>query len=497
MNEMVEKKLRYWYVKDGKRKRTSKTSPVVPIPKEPTPKIVVKGPSKESQSRLIDEPVVDPADIKQQGIDLTKATFEQYIKIIEEITHKDQSTSVQGEGVKETEPEGVARDDSSEADDEATDTEPEIDMATLGKGKVQLKKKPKKKKKGSDDEDSTYTPSVDEQKKLRIKRKAVQTGVIPRNVRAKKGGASLPKDQGGKSEKHVTTSKRPEAEKVQIVEIPKEPEVQSVEVPEVEVQKNVGDDDYVEVRVATPPPPPPPPQDQSIPESGESSRPKKTVFPDLFEDLPHASGEYKDDLILDDDFDMFNNAAVKALEKKVSELEKEKAKAEADRDELKKKLEELMKENEEIKTVMIKQAKKIKTMEGDVEDNAKLFDVLQQEISDMHVKLVKMNDINKSHNQLISELHEASANEFKAMKLEMEAMKADKAMKDEQLTMLYTVMESNLGIDVHSVFNNIEVKKAEERRVGRERRLAEEVTQRKKVLSLRLKKPEVLRVKLT
>ncbi|KAL9995381.1 hypothetical protein Hdeb2414_s0002g00058041 [Helianthus debilis subsp. tardiflorus] len=43
MREMVEKKLRYWFLKDGKRKRTPKTSPAVSIPKEPTPKIVVKG----------------------------------------------------------------------------------------------------------------------------------------------------------------------------------------------------------------------------------------------------------------------------------------------------------------------------------------------------------------------------------------------------------------------------------------------------------------------
>ncbi|KAF5813407.1 hypothetical protein HanXRQr2_Chr03g0097931 [Helianthus annuus] len=43
MNEMTEKKTRCWFVKDGKRKRTPKTSPVVPIPKEPAPKIVVKG----------------------------------------------------------------------------------------------------------------------------------------------------------------------------------------------------------------------------------------------------------------------------------------------------------------------------------------------------------------------------------------------------------------------------------------------------------------------
>ncbi|MFS8006520.1 hypothetical protein Hanom_Chr14g01250161 [Helianthus anomalus] len=204
MSEMAKKKTRWWFVKDGKRKRTPKTSLVVPIHKEPTPKIVVKGPSKESQSRLVDEPVLDPSEVNE-----------------EVVAQKEQSTSVPTESVKETEPEGVARDDSSEADDESTETERELDLTTLGHGKAQLKKKPTKKKKASDDEDSTYTPSVDEQKKLRIKRKAVQTGVIPRNVRAKKGGASLPKDQGGKSEKHV--------------EAPKEPEVQSVEIPEFEV----------------------------------------------------------------------------------------------------------------------------------------------------------------------------------------------------------------------------------------------------------------------
>ncbi|MFS7966121.1 hypothetical protein Hanom_Chr09g00770161 [Helianthus anomalus] len=153
----------------------------------------------------------------------------------------------------------------------------------------------------------------------------------------------------------------------------------------------------------------------------------------MFEGFPNIRCELKDDFVLGEDFDMFHDALVKALEKKVSILEKEKAKAEADRDELKRQLEELTKVNEEIKS-----------------------------ISDMHVKNVKLNDINKTPNQLISELHEASANEFKAMKLEMEAMKADKAMKDEQLTMLYTVMESHLGIDVHSVYNNIEIKKAEE-----------------------------------
>ncbi|MFS7905021.1 hypothetical protein Hanom_Chr01g00042851 [Helianthus anomalus] len=140
--------------------------------------------------------MLDPSEVLQQGVDALKDSHESFLKKNEEVsTQKDQSTSVPTESVKEKEPEGVAHDDSSEAEDESTETEPKIDMATLGGGKVQLKKKPKKKKKGSDEVDTTYTPTGEEKKKLRIKRKAVQTGVIPRNVRARKGGASLLESQ--------------------------------------------------------------------------------------------------------------------------------------------------------------------------------------------------------------------------------------------------------------------------------------------------------------
>ncbi|MFS7954764.1 hypothetical protein Hanom_Chr07g00634361 [Helianthus anomalus] len=59
---------------------------------------------------------------------------------------------------------------------------------------------------------------------------------------------------------------------------------------------------------------------------------------------------------------MFHDVTVKDLKKKVSILEEEKAKAEADREEQKKQFEELSKVNEEIKTVIIKYAKKIKTL---------------------------------------------------------------------------------------------------------------------------------------
>ncbi|KAM0061138.1 hypothetical protein Hdeb2414_s0004g00132401 [Helianthus debilis subsp. tardiflorus] len=43
LRDMHEKKLRHWFVKDGKRKRTPKTYLAVSTPKVSTPKIVVKG----------------------------------------------------------------------------------------------------------------------------------------------------------------------------------------------------------------------------------------------------------------------------------------------------------------------------------------------------------------------------------------------------------------------------------------------------------------------
>ncbi|MFS7906047.1 hypothetical protein Hanom_Chr01g00054771 [Helianthus anomalus] len=46
--------------------------------------------------------------------------------------------------------------------------------------------------------------------------------------------------------------------------------------------------------------------------------------------------------------------------------------------------------------------------------------------------------------------------------------------------MLYSVIEHHLRINVQSIYNNIEIKRVEERRIERERRLAEEATQRKK-----------------
>ncbi|KAF5765160.1 hypothetical protein HanXRQr2_Chr15g0700481 [Helianthus annuus] len=429
----------------------------------------------EPQQKLVDEPVLDPSEVIQQGAGLLKHSLESFIQRNEEfVAQKDQGSSAQAEVAKVSEPEGEVQDDSSEDDSRVTQSESELDLTTLGRGKAHLKKKPTKKQKASDEEGSTYVP--DEPKKQRAKRKAVQARVIPRNVRAKKTGAELPKDKDGKKKKHVETSKVQEAEKAQNVEIPKEPEMQSVEVPEVVVQKKTGDDDYVEImgyKAATPPPPPPS-HDQP-----ESSHPKDTSFDYLFEGLPPATWIYKED-IPEDDYDMFNNEAVKELLKKVNDLEKDKAKAEEERDVLKGQIEKLMKAHDEIRMVLIDQEETINKMKDDDHDNHQLTELLTAEISTLNVKIKNLQDVNQTLNRLLSEISEASSNEIKVMKLEMEAMKADKVMKDNQLNMLYAVMESHLKIDVHAAFNEIEVKRAEERRIERERLLAEEATQRRK-----------------
>ncbi|KAJ0832149.1 hypothetical protein HanPSC8_Chr15g0675431 [Helianthus annuus] len=106
LSEMVEKNLRFWFEKDGKRKRTPKVSPKVA-----TPNIVIKGKigkqeshkrigrlfllnvilvsvvvfivepeKKKSTPTLVDEPVIDPTDLVQQGVDLMKMTLDDFVK---------------------------------------------------------------------------------------------------------------------------------------------------------------------------------------------------------------------------------------------------------------------------------------------------------------------------------------------------------------------------------------------------------------------------------
>ncbi|MFS8019441.1 hypothetical protein Hanom_Chr15g01403811 [Helianthus anomalus] len=115
-------------------------------------------------------------------------------------------------------------------------------------------------------------------------------------------------------------------------------------------------------------------------------------------------------------------------------------------------------------------------MKDDVEDNSKVFDSMTSEIASLNAKIKDLQNVNQTLNQLLNEMSEASSNEMRAMKLEMEAMKADKVMKDQQLQVLVVVVETRLKLNIHAAFDEIDVIKANERRLERERQMAEDET---------------------
>ncbi|MFS8034946.1 hypothetical protein Hanom_Chr17g01587171 [Helianthus anomalus] len=451
---MHEKKLRFWFVKDGKRKRTPKVSPKVE-----TSKIVIKEPAKKkSPPRLVDEPVIDPTELVKQGADLLNMTFDKYIKHIADeaakAAAKVQSShvekvaetsvkNVEAESVKEKEAEGVAETYSSATE---SDTKPEFDTSKLGVVKIKLKVKPRKKKTDSDEEDSTYIPTPKEKKKLRRKHKAHPSGFIPRNVRARKGAATMPEIQSA----------------------PESPIYEKVEKND-EAEKDDDEVEYMGERESTPPPPPPvnptihipdDPQEPSSAKKDNNSRP----------------------VSLDDVGDLFNGGKINLLTKRVSILEKAKKKAEVERDELKEKLKKVLSENNELKLAVNDHAERIDELMDDLGEQAKVIDQLTTECAELNVKYESMNEVNKTLHQMIGELHESSSNENKVLRQEIEALRADKVVKDEQLNMLYTMMEHKLGINVQAMYNDLEFQRVKERRVQREKELAGEATQKKKGL---------------
>ncbi|MFS8021590.1 hypothetical protein Hanom_Chr16g01429211 [Helianthus anomalus] len=172
---------------------------------------------KKSPPRLIDETVIPPTELIKQGAELLNMTLEEYLKHTaaeaskaSEDAEKEAATTsknVEAEGVKETLVEGVVQNDSSATESDEVDPT-KIAPTSYVSGKQKYKGSPRKKK-DSEEEDSTYAPTPDEKKKLRRKRKAHPTGVVPRSVRTRKGSTAVPE---------VDTTKVPEVEKVQSVE---------------------------------------------------------------------------------------------------------------------------------------------------------------------------------------------------------------------------------------------------------------------------------------
>ncbi|XP_022040136.1 glutamic acid-rich protein-like [Helianthus annuus] len=410
MNEMVEKKTRWWHVRDGKRKRTPRSSPAVVIPKE-------------------GEKVLEPSVVIEQGADLLKQSLESYLKKNEEIAAQQaQGTSVHAEKVTRVQPETKDQSDSSNGDSEATQSESELIPETLGRGKAQLKKRLSKKQKGSDEEDSPYDPEKVKETKKETK------------------GAETQKDKEGKAAQHVQKEKSPS------VDVPKELEITGF-------------------RAASPKP-----VQQEIP---QSSHQKVEDFNFDFDNIGPVTGIFSEDMP-EGESDMFNDQAVKELIKKVKELEKEKAKAEKERNMLRSQIDELMEAHNKIVAALVEKEKRMNQMKDEAEGNSKVFDSLTQEISSLNAKIKDLENVNQTLNQLLNEMSEASSNEMKAMKLEMEAMKADKVMKDQQLQMLVAVVESHLKMNIHAAFDEIDVIRANERRLERERQMAEEANLKNK-----------------
>ncbi|KAM0035874.1 putative transcription factor bZIP family [Helianthus debilis subsp. tardiflorus] len=477
---MVGKRLKFWYEKDEKkRKRTPKISPKVV-----TPKSVIKGKigkqelqkrlvdysfeyysnvvnvcieepaKKKSPPKLVDEPMIDPTELIKQGADLLNMSFDQYIKhTADEAAAKAQGSNVEKEAetstknvevecVKEKEVEGVVHTDSSA-------TESDIDPTMIAptsyiSGKQKLKTSPKKKK-DSNEEDSTYIPTLDEKKKLRRKRKAHPTDVIPRSVRARKGATTVPEVQSVQMpevqsvkapevERHDETTKGPEVEKVQSVE---KPEVESKKAPkrlEYERVEKIVQEEEVEFmgeRQSTPPPPPPiNPTIHIHDDPKDTSQQKKDTTLSSSHRFLRVQGEYPDDLP-EGGFDIFNERKINVLTKKVSLLEKAKAKAETQRDELKEKLKAMKAENAELKKAVEDHAERIDQLNDDLEDHAKVIDRITEEFDEVNEKYETMNETNNKLHQMIGELHETSSNENKVLRQETEALRADKAVKDE------------------------------------------------------------------
>ncbi|KAJ0605704.1 hypothetical protein HanHA300_Chr02g0065981 [Helianthus annuus] len=445
MNSMIEKKTRWWCVKDGKRKRTPKSTPVVVV------KETEKGSSEEPQRRLVDEPVIEPRDVIDQDAGINE-TLESYFKRHEEAA----STQAQKSSVQEEE----TQQSSSDEDSEETLSESELVAETMGKGKVQLKKRPLKKRKDSDDEDSPYNPK--ESQKNRKKRKAAPAGNIPRNVRAKKQTAGFQKEREGKQKQDIV-------EKSPVVETPKE--IPSTEIPK---ETRTSNDDYVEitgVKSAR--------QTSDLHDIPESSQPKTDDFSLDFDSFGGATGDFFADMP-EGEGDLFHDQKVKELGEKVKALEKEKAENEAERIILKKKIDELVKLHDDMADALFTKDEKIKEMKEDIKDNAEVVSTLTDEIGVLNAKVKDLQNINQTLNQLLNEMNEASSNEMKAMKLEMEAMKADKVMKDQQLAMLTAVIEAHLKVNIHEAFDQVDIIKANERRQERERQLAKEANLRNK-----------------
>ncbi|KAJ0789096.1 hypothetical protein HanPI659440_Chr05g0199621 [Helianthus annuus] len=429
MKLLVLKKRRWWFVKEEKRKRT---------PKVTTPKVVIKGKTKKQESperlvdksfecftkndnvcvaetkkkkpppHLVDEPVIPPTEVINQGVDLLKMSFADYEKLsiaqgAQDVTKTMENVEAGGESLKE---------------------------------KFVEREKSPKKKKASDEEDATYEPTPAEKEKIKKKgirkRKARPTGELPRRIKSRKDTTAVPEFEKVESVEVEITG-------VRIATPPSSPVHQSIPIPEVEREKT----------------PKQPPKTVKEPSSASKKPPtpqsSSHSFPKVPYDLPSDFG------------DMFNDGKINALTRKVSLLEKAKVEDEEELKAAKEKLKDVEAENVALR--------------NEVEELSDVIEQLAEKIMEVNAQYKALYDSHKTLMDIVGDLHTSTSSENEVLKKEVEALRADKEIKDEQLNMLYTVTENKLGVSVQAVYDEMEIQRVEARRIEREKRLAEEAAE--------------------
>ncbi|MFS7986854.1 hypothetical protein Hanom_Chr11g01015161 [Helianthus anomalus] len=113
----------------------------------------------------------------------------------------------------------------------------------------------------------------------------------------------------------------------------------------------------------------------------------------------------------------------------------------------------------------------------EVEEQSEVTEGLVDKIMEVRAQYKSMDESHQMLMEVVGNLHTLTANENEVLKKEVEALRADKEIKDEQLNMLYTVIENKLGINVQAVYDEIEIQRVEARMIEKEKRLAEEAAE--------------------
>ncbi|KAM0041824.1 hypothetical protein Hdeb2414_s0011g00370791 [Helianthus debilis subsp. tardiflorus] len=341
-----------------------------------------------------------------------------------------------GESVKETLVEGVVHMDSSEIDTDIDVTQMAPTTYVSGKFKI---KGPSRKKKGSDEEDVPYVPTAAEPEKVKrgrgIKRSAKPSCATPRKQKIRKIVVKPVKDKAN--------------------DYSKAPVKVSVEVPIVEAQVHVPTPPISLVQQSVPLQAEfhstPPQQTKIVEEPGNSTKKATTPIPQSSSQLEMPSNLGPGPTSLED-VGFFGDERHGGLIKRLTMMEKAKAETEE-------KLKQVEAENIVLKNELI-------TMQDQIEDVKAGNNALNEAIDEL---LVNNYDLNEA-NMTISNANAILQKEIKDLKVKDEN-------KSKQIEMLYAVIEDRLGINVHAAFDDIEIRRAEARRMEKEQKDAEEATE--------------------